>query len=163
MAGLKDLLMGFEKAMAATSFAEENEVGTAYELLSVPSKRSQKVLLGTDIIDIKPAILKYAIGLARRMNSALEIFHLLPSKSRGEEVRDDLSALKKEFQDKNIVYQAVAGKRTLEEELCEILKGRRDISCVVLGKMTTPKGQGASRLFKLGYPIILPDMVYENN
>lgn len=163
MAGLKDLLKGFEKAMAAASFAEENEAGTACEFLSVPSKSSKKVLLGTDIIDIKPAILKYAIGLAKRMNSALEIFHLLPGKGRGEEVGGELNALKREFQDKNIVYQAVAGKRTLEEELCEVLKGRRDISCVVLGKMTTPKGQGASRLFKLGYPIILPDMVCENN
>jgi K+-sensing histidine kinase KdpD len=125
-----------EEAMTAVAFAEEGEFETARQMLKNKKTANKRVLLGTDAEEIDRQFIKYALQLCNRLGAGLEIVHLVEEKdpNSGPPNRE-LQQLKKSLEEKNIVYQAVAGG-SLEEEVERYSKGRRDILCVVLESST---------------------------
>lgn len=118
--------------MSAVAFAEEGEFETARQMIKNKKTANKRVLLGTDTIEINRKFVQYALQLCTRLGAGLEIVHVVKEDSASDRENRELSQLQRSLEDKNIVYQAIAGGDSLEEEVEKFTKGRRDILCVVL-------------------------------
>jgi len=154
-----------EEAMTAVAFAEEGEFETARQMLKNKKTANKRVLLGTDAEEIDRQFIKYALQLCSRLGAGLEIIHLVEEKDpHSGPPNRELQQLKKSLEEKNIIYQAVAGGGSLEEEVERYSKGRRDILCVVLESSTVEQprektgaaGKRENRFLKnLSCPVVL--------
>ena len=127
-----DVKKRIEEAMTAVTFAEEGEFETARQMLKNRKTAHKRVLLGTDAEDIDRQFIQYALQLCNRLGGGLEIVHLVDQGAEAAGKNNELRKLKESLEKKNIVYQAISGGGSLEEEVERYSRGRRDILCVVL-------------------------------
>lgn len=152
-----------EEAMSAVAFAEEGEFEIARQIVKNRKTANKRVLLGTDTPEMDQKFVQYALQLCTRLGAGLEIIHVVDLNIGADRQNRELSQLQRSLENKNIVYQAVAGNGSFEEEVEKYTKGRRDILCVVLesAKKELRERRGVSgrkenKFFKnLSCPVVL--------
>ena len=81
-----------EEIMSAISFAEEGEFETAKEFL----KEERRVLLAVRKDQVDRRTFRYAVNTCKRINAALDILYISPSKAEDPTLQQYLSELTRE-------------------------------------------------------------------
>lgn len=101
----------------------------------------KKVLLVANATQLSEEIILHGVNLSKRMNTSLEILHLLQREPAQKAIRCFRQNLEKLNPDEAVGYVPLFNHRGLTTETVAYAKNRRNILCVVL----CLKGQGVPR------------------
>lgn len=120
-----------QETMTAAAFAEAGEHETAKEFLAQGKNAHKKILLGTDKSNLTPKAINYAMSICSRLGAGLEVVQIFPfSQKKTSLVPED--QVKQAFAQKGIIYESLAGKSSLGEEIMRYVLNRRDILLLIL-------------------------------
>ncbi len=96
------------------------------------SPRSKKMLLVTNLVLFPKRVISHGLNLSKRMDSSLEILHVLKDKLSQESSKAVKENLLQCRTNGPIGYTQLINHRGLTTETVEYAKQRRNISCVLL-------------------------------
>lgn len=160
---MSNIFKNIEDSMVAAAFAESGEHEYAGRVLNAgrtAKTAHRKVLLSTDCPVVTGRVLDHALNLCKRLGSSLEIFQIIPAGVIESSPREffeagtrRLHALQEKLSPLGISYDYVIKESSLEDELQEISRKRRDILAVIVPVCQGRKGEkdnfktAVSRLF----------------
>lgn len=120
----------FQQAMSAAAFAEAGEFDTARQLAGKNKNAHKKVLVVLEGDDLSIRLLNYALDLCNRLGGQLEILH----KQGPRNINITKTEAWQEFTKRGelVVCSSLKPDESLDDQLTEYGKKRRDILCVVL-------------------------------
>lgn len=159
---MKNFFKQFEDAMVSATFAEAGEFDTARQIIGRNKNANKKVLLGTDAIEINPAVVRKALNLCQRVGAKLEILQIL--KGKGSGISDNLASFDSSQKPaKEIELTRVFSEGSFDEEIVRCTENRRDIVFLVLSSAVSMFDNSrkrqeqylASLIEKLEYPVVV--------
>lgn len=108
-----------EDLMAAISFAEEGEFGTAKELL----KEERRVLLAVRNGAMDRRTLRYAVNTCKRLDASLDILYVSSSEAKDA----DLAQFTSELQADGIDYRLVRKGGCLKQAIIDYTTSKKEI------------------------------------
>ncbi len=128
---LKKIMKKMEDALAATSFAEEGESGTARSILA----EGRRVLLALKEGRIDVRTLKYAVNTAKRINAGLDILYVAAAgRGDGADSPDDplVQDLQSELSAAGIPCRMVRRTGCLKQAVIDYTGHEKDILFAVV-------------------------------
>jgi len=137
---MANIFKKIEEAMVAATFAEAGEQEYAKSIMADGAGKSRKkVLLSTDCPIVTGNVLDHALNLCRRLGAALEVYQIIPPSLFQESAQElietgtkRLQSLQKRLSRHGIAYQYAIKEATLEDELKNLARKRRDIQAVII-------------------------------
>jgi len=124
---LKKIMKKMEHALAAASFAEEGEAGTAQSIL----KEDRRVLLALKQGRIDAATVKYAINSSKRIGAQVDILYVASSPAA---VVDDavLTGLITEFAAEGVASRAIKASGCMKQAVIDYTNREKEILFAVV-------------------------------
>jgi len=124
---LKKIMKKMEQALAAASFAEEGESGTAQSLL----KEERRVLLAVKQGRTDPATVKYAINSSKRIGAAVDILYVTSSPAA---VYDDgvIAGLVTEFAAEGVACRVIKKSGCMKQAVIDYTNKEKEILFAVV-------------------------------
>jgi hypothetical protein len=139
---MKNIFKKIEESMVAATYAEAGEHDYARDLVSEGTFKSpKKILLSTDCPMVTGKVLDHALNLCRRLGAALEVYQIIPPSLFEEPAQDlieagtaRLQSLQHRLSQHGIDYHYAIKEATLQDELKDLARKRRDIQAVIIPK-----------------------------
>lgn len=125
-------MRSLQNAMTAAAFAEEGEFDTAREILKAQDNKKKRVLLSINDLEIQPKMLQYAYELSKRVGGQLEVLQILTPSMMGNIFECIHNPIVKTMRDMGVSYKIITGLGSLEEDLFEYAREKRDILLLML-------------------------------
>lgn len=154
-ANMKELMKKFENAMAAATFAEAGETGTARELL----KEEKRVLLALREGEIERKALTYAMNTCKRIGAGMDILYLSSAESSENSM---LRQFFSELQSEGINHRLIQRIGRMREEIRNYTDSERSIDFVVVESPAVDRWnreEGLSKILeKIKCPLVVVDI-----